>query len=78
MVTGDYRLGDVRHVSALRALVVADLSGMSKAETERIRLPFATLLLPAAALLPGRGARYWLAAQAGLALPGNHLLLRGW
>ena len=34
--------------AALLALLVADLSGMSKAETERIWLPFAVWLLPAA------------------------------
>ncbi len=55
---------------------VADLSGMSKAETERIWLPFAMWLLPAGALLPG--PRAWLAAQAVLALLLNHLLFTGW
>ncbi|MDG4862681.1 hypothetical protein P8605_31550, partial [Streptomyces sp. T-3] len=64
-------------LAALLALAVADLSGMSKAETERIWLPFALWLLPAAALLPG-SRRAWLAAQAGLALLLNHLLLTGW
>ncbi|MFJ2946233.1 hypothetical protein ACIO8H_01075 [Streptomyces sp. NPDC087226] len=62
--------------SALLALLIADLSGMSKAETERIWLPFACWLLPAAALLPG--PRAWLAGQAVLALLLNHLLLTGW
>ncbi|OSP23621.1 hypothetical protein B7767_43760, partial [Streptomyces sp. 13-12-16] len=62
--------------SALLALLIADLSGMSKAETERIWLPFAFWLLPAAALLPG--PRAWLAGQAVLALLLNHLLLTGW
>ncbi len=62
--------------AALLALLVADLSGMSKAETERIWLPFALWLLPACALLPR--PRPWLAAQAVLALLLNHLLLTGW
>jgi methylthioxylose transferase len=62
--------------AALLALLVADLSGMSKAETERIWLPFAMWLLPACALLAR--ARAWLAAQAVLALLVNHLLLTGW
>ncbi|WP_223180181.1 hypothetical protein [Streptomyces griseicoloratus] len=62
--------------AALLALLVADLSGMSKAETERIWLPFALWLLPACALLPR--ARPWLTAQAVLALLLNHLLLTGW
>ncbi|MGV9288067.1 hypothetical protein [Streptomyces sp. NPDC003719] len=62
--------------AALLALLVADLSGMSKAETERIWLPFALWLLPACAFL-GR-PRAWPAAQAVLALLLNHLLATGW
>ncbi|MEU0410010.1 hypothetical protein ABZ307_19630 [Streptomyces griseorubiginosus] len=62
--------------AALLALLVADLSGMSKAETERIWLPFAVWLLPACAFLPH--PRAWLTAQAVLALLLNHLLLTGW
>ncbi|MDF3299149.1 hypothetical protein [Streptomyces tropicalis] len=61
---------------ALLALLVADLSGMSKAETERIWLPFAVWLLPSCALLPR--PRAWLTAQAVTALLVNHLLLTGW
>ncbi|MFC4032334.1 hypothetical protein ACFO3J_12670 [Streptomyces polygonati] len=62
----------------LLAVLAADLSGMSKAETERIWLPF-TLWLPAtAALLPRRDHRAWLTAQAIVALLVNHLLLTGW
>ncbi|WP_406171780.1 hypothetical protein [Streptomyces sp. NBC_00996] len=62
--------------AALLALLVADLSGMSKAETERIWLPFAMWLLPACAFLPR--PRAWLTAQAILALTLNHLLFTGW
>ncbi|MFE8963414.1 hypothetical protein [Streptomyces iakyrus] len=62
--------------AALVALLVADLSGMSKAETERIWLPFALWLLPACAFLTR--PRAWLAAQALLALLLNHLLITGW
>ncbi|MFC8985270.1 hypothetical protein [Streptomyces sp. NPDC057115] len=86
---------DVRLASlvagALLALLIADLSGMSKAETERIWLPFTLWLLPACAFLtppepPGpapdrTGAiptRAWLGAQALLALLINHLLFTGW
>jgi hypothetical protein len=62
----------------LLAVVAADLSGMSKAETERIWLPF-TLWLPSAAVLLPRGdRRMWLAAQAVVALLINHLLLTSW
>ncbi|MFD5718425.1 hypothetical protein [Streptomyces sp. NPDC127036] len=63
-------------VAALIALLAADLSGMSKAETERIWLPFVLWMLPAAAFLPR--PRAWLIAQAALALLLNHLLLTGW
>ncbi|WOT36152.1 hypothetical protein [Streptomyces coeruleorubidus] len=62
--------------AALLALLVADLSGMSKAETERIWLPFAVWLLPSCALLPH--PRAWLIGQVVLALLLNHLLLTGW
>jgi methylthioxylose transferase len=60
------------------AMLAADLSGMSKAETERIWLPFLVWLLPAAALLPAHRVRWWLAAQAVLALVVNHLWLTRW
>ncbi|MFD8719888.1 hypothetical protein ACFV2H_18185 [Streptomyces sp. NPDC059629] len=60
----------------LLALLIADLSGMSKAETERIWLPFAMWLLPACAFLPR--PRAWLTGQALLALLLNHLLFTGW
>ncbi|WP_190039861.1 hypothetical protein [Streptomyces fructofermentans] len=63
-------------LGTLLALLAADLSGMSKAETERIWLPFALWLLAAGAFLPR--PRAWLAAQAVLALLLNHLLLTGW
>ncbi|MEV7478511.1 hypothetical protein [Streptomyces halstedii] len=65
-------------LAALLALALADLSGMSKAETERIWQPFVLWLLPAAGLLPGRGTRGWLAGQAAVALLINHLLWTGW
>ncbi|WP_405892672.1 hypothetical protein OG612_20885 [Streptomyces sp. NBC_01527] len=65
-------------LAALLALLVADLSGMSKAETERIWQPFVLWLLPAAALLPPGTRRGWLIAQAVVALLVNHLLWTGW
>ena len=64
--------------AALLAIALADASGMSKGEVERIWLPFAVWLAPACALLPARQARGWLAAQALLALAVNHLLLTVW
>ncbi|GAB3113697.1 glycosyltransferase family 39 protein [Streptomyces calidiresistens] len=65
-------------LSAAVAVLVATLSGMSKAETERIWLPFVVWLIPAAALLPERWVRWWLPAQAATAAAVNHLLLTGW
>ncbi|HCA87321.1 MAG TPA: hypothetical protein DEQ61_18695 [Streptomyces sp.] len=65
-------------VSALCMIAAADLSGMSKAETERIWLPFTLWLLPAAALLPVRDHRRWLMVQASMALLVNHMLITGW
>ncbi|WP_374227341.1 hypothetical protein [Streptomyces sp. AC512_CC834] len=62
--------------AGLLAVLAADLSGMSKAETERIWLPFALWLLPACAFLTR--PRGWLTAQAVLALLLNHLLATGW
>ncbi|MET8910140.1 hypothetical protein [Micromonospora sp. NPDC004551] len=61
--------------AAALAVAAADLSGMSKAEVERIWLPFAVWLLVAAAHLPARTHRWWLTAQALTALAVNHLLL---
>ncbi|WP_373872072.1 hypothetical protein [Actinoplanes siamensis] len=65
-------------LGAAAAVVAADLSGLSKAEVERIWLPFAVWLPAAAALLPGRGRRGWLCLQAATALLVNHLVLTAW
>jgi hypothetical protein len=65
-------------LAALLTIVFADLSGLSKAEVERIWLPFAVWLLPATSLLPAGGRRWWLAAQAATALLVNHLVLTIW
>ncbi|MET7804777.1 hypothetical protein [Micromonospora chersina] len=61
--------------AAALAVAAADLSGMSKAEVERIWLPFVVWLLVAVARLPAPTHRWWLAAQALTALAVNHLLL---
>ena len=63
-------------LAALAAIAIADLTGLSKAEVERIWLPFAVWLVVPCALLPR--PRAWLAAQAVLALAVNHLLLTVW
>ncbi|MFF5216543.1 hypothetical protein [Micromonospora sp. NPDC000442] len=65
-------------VAAAAAIVAADLSGYSKAEVERIWLPFTGWLMAGAALIPATGRRTWLAAQAAVALAINHLLLTSW
>jgi hypothetical protein len=62
--------------AAVAALLLADLSGYSKAEVERIWLPFMVWLVVPCALLPR--ARWWLAGQVVLALAVNHLLLTVW
>ena len=64
--------------AGLAAVLVADLSGLSKSEVERIWLPFAVWIVPLAALLPRPSARWWLLAQAALALAINHLLDTVW
>jgi hypothetical protein len=63
---------------AALAVLTADLTGLSKAETERIWLPFAVWLVLAAAMLPKASRRWWLVAQAGTALAVNHVLLTNW
>ncbi|MBB5825991.1 hypothetical protein [Micromonospora carbonacea] len=65
-------------LAAMAAIVAADLSGYSKAEVERIWLPFTAWLMAGAALIPPADRRTWLAVQAGVALTVNHLLLTGW
>ncbi|SMC89611.1 hypothetical protein [Lentzea albidocapillata] len=61
-------------IAAGIAILAADLSGLSKAETERIWLPFAVWLLAGTARLDKR----WLTAQAVTALAVNHLVLTNW
>ena len=60
------------------AILAADLSGLSKAEVERIWLPFAVWLMAGAALLPVDRRRGWLVVQAATALIVNHLLYTVW
>ncbi len=54
----------------LAAALIADLTGLSNAEVERIWLPFALWVLPAAAVLGGHryATRGWLALQVGSAV----------
>jgi len=59
-------------------VLLADLSQMSRAEVERIWLPFVPWLLLSCALLPERWRRRGLVVQVVLALAVQHLLLTGW
>jgi hypothetical protein len=63
---------------ALLAIVFGDLSMLSKAETERIWLPFTVWLTAAGALLPPRSHRWWLALNVIGALLLNHFILTNW
>ena len=65
-------------LGALLAIVFADLSMLSKAETERIWLPFTVWLTAAGALLPPRSHRWWLALNVVGALLLNHFILTNW
>ncbi|WP_197700022.1 hypothetical protein [Micromonospora rifamycinica] len=65
-------------LAATAVILAADLSGYSKAEVERIWLPFTVWLMAGAALIPPADRRGWLAVQAAVALTVNHLLLTGW
>jgi hypothetical protein len=65
-------------LAGLLAIVAADVSGLSKAEVERIWLPFAAWLPAGVALLPVPGRRGWLVVQAVIALLVNHLFLTTW
>jgi hypothetical protein len=65
-------------LAALLAILCADLSMLSKAETERIWLPFTTWLVAATVLLPARSRRWWLALNVIGALLLNHFILTNW
>jgi methylthioxylose transferase len=65
-------------LAALAAILCADLTMLSKAETERIWLPFMVWLTAAAALLPPRSHRWWLALNVIGALALNHFILTNW
>jgi hypothetical protein len=65
-------------LAVLAAIVLADLSRLSKAETERIWLPFTIWLTAAPALLPPRWHRVSLALNAAGALLLNSIILTNW
>lgn len=65
-------------LAMLAAIVCADLSMLSKAEVERIWLPFTVWLTAAPALLPVRSHRFWLALNAAGALLVNSVIVTNW
>ncbi len=84
VLVGIGRLGSDRGrvivLGALACVVLADVSGLSKAETERIWL----LYMPWIALAAGavaatwRTRRWWLAGQAGWAIVIQAVLVSHW
>jgi hypothetical protein len=65
-------------LAAAATIALADLSLMSKAETERIWLPFVPWLLLGAAFVPDRWRRPLLGAQFAFALAVQSLLFTHW
>lgn len=55
-------------LAVLAGMVVSDLTGLVRGETERIWLPFTVWLPVAAAFLPERQRRWWLAASVLVAV----------
>lgn len=64
--------------ACLIAIVIADLSGMSKAEVERIWLPFTLWIVALPAMLPRTWQRPLLLSQVILAVVVQHLVLTRW
>ena len=65
-------------VAALAGVMLATLSGLSKAEVERIWLPFMPWLIVACVLLPRRSTRGWLALQIAFAVGLQSAILSPW
>jgi hypothetical protein len=65
-------------LAVLAAIICADVSMLSKAETERIWLPFTIWLTAAPALLPPKSHRLWLALNAAGALLLNSIIFTNW
>jgi hypothetical protein len=55
-------------LAALAGILISDLSGLVRGETERIWLPFYVWVLSATAFLPRRQRRWWLLLSATLAI----------
>lgn len=61
-------------LAALAAVAIANLSQLSRGEVERIWLPFAVLIATVAV----GDRRAWLAAQAGVAIAAQAVLVSTW
>ncbi|HEX5384238.1 MAG TPA: hypothetical protein VFW54_06325, partial [Propionibacteriaceae bacterium] len=72
------RLAALLALSGVLSALIADLSGLSKAEAERIWLSFGVIAYSGLALLRGQSVRLALIASAIWALLVNHLLNTGW
>jgi hypothetical protein len=64
--------------AALACIAVASLTGLSKAEVERIWLPFTLWILPVAAFVSDRWRRPLLLSQVALATLAQTLLITRW
>ena len=64
--------------AGVASVLVADATQLSKAEVERIWLPFVPWILLSCALLPDRWRRRGLVLQLAVALAVEHLLQTGW
>jgi hypothetical protein len=76
--TTDQRVVVLLTLAALGCVLIADVSQLSRAEVERIWLPFMPWLLVGTALLPPRWRRFGLVTQTVCALLVQHLLATGW
>lgn len=76
--SGSARVVAVLALAGVAAVMIADLSRMSKAEVERIWLPFMPWMTLSLALLPGGWRRWGLALQVATALVVQHLLYTSW
>lgn len=76
--SGGARTIAVLALASLLAVTIADLSRMSKAEVERIWLPFIPWLTLSLALLPDGWRRWGLCLQVVAALLVQHLLYTTW
>lgn len=70
---------EILAIASFVAVVIADASGLSKAEVERIWIPFVPwIAVAAAAVWTSRSSRQWLAATLGLGLVVQATLVTPW